>query len=212
MSLFQPSHSDPKKAANWGVTRCWETPATDVCVLEAAPDNAAGHAMLTRSNGVFVEWSLLPPPVGAQVAMVGVPSTTVSIRDEGWSLNQPHLLQTGAVSAVCDIRHDRGMYTFPGFLVDQEIDHGASGGPVFWNGRLCGLVSGGLGGQTYVASLWPLCLMEIEYPNLGSLNRRDSIANWLRRGLVVSPDWPRIEKLISKRVDDTGVEYAHIEL
>jgi hypothetical protein len=210
-ALFQVSSSNPTSAATWAVTRSWEHATTDLCLLEAAPDNPAGHDMLNRTRGMFTEWSLLPPPVGTRIEMFGLPSTELTISDTDWNLRFPFVLQQAVVSEVCDIRHDRGLYYFPGFLVDQAVDHGFSGGPVFWGGRLCGLVSGGLFGSTYIASLWPLCLMEIEYPNLGTLNRKAAIGDWFDEGRLVSPDWPAIKPRISRRLDEFEQPFVHID-
>ena len=164
--LFQIQKPTAKtvRASTWAVNRTWDASISDLALLEAAPDNPAGHEMLTDQRGMFVEWALLPPPVGTKVEMFGFPSTNITILDPGWNFQFSSVLQQAFVSEVFDTRHDRGLYSFPGFLVDQPVDHGFSGGPVFWDGRLCGLVSGGLGNSTYVASLWPLCLMEIGCP------------------------------------------------
>ena len=63
---------------------------------------------------------------------------------------------------------------------------------MFHNGRLCGIVSDGSIADeslTYIASLWPLCLMEIEYPNLGALNRKELIGDWFERSQIRAVDW-----------------------
>ena len=189
-ALFQASdvrNATATTAATWAVTRTWDPSITDICLLEAAPDNPLGHEMPTRMRRMFVEWSLLPPPVGSRVEMFGVPLTEVTISDNDWNIRFPFVLQQAVVSEVFDIRHDRGQYSFPGFRVDQPVDPGFSGGPVFWEGRLCGLGSGDIFGATYIASLWPLCLMEVEYPNMGALNTKAAIGDWFDEGRLRSP-------------------------
>src|SRR5207245_4773054 len=107
------------------------------------------------------------------------------------------------ISEVLEIfnsRHDRGWFNFPGFFVEGRIGHGFSGGPVFWNGRLCGVASGVLFDKTYVASLWPFGLMEIKKP--GSVER---LTDWF-------DDWADVKNRISLRLDDGGAYFADIDL
>jgi hypothetical protein len=59
---------------------------------------------------------------------------------------------------------------------------------VFWNGRLCGVVSAVLGESTYVASLWPVGLMEIK--KTGSTER---LADGFDERRIRAPDWPDVK-------------------
>lgn len=90
---------------------------------------------------------------------------------------------------------------------------GFSGGPVFCEERLCGLVSSDalLETGTYAATLWPLCLLEYEYPDHGSLGRKTKVGDLLDSGVIRSTDWNMIRQRISKRMDDRGRTFAHIE-
>jgi hypothetical protein len=81
---------------------------------------------------------------------------------------------------------------------------------VFWNGKLCGLVSGGSDHETYVASLWPLCLLKYKYPDLGVLGGEISFGSLFDWGEIRSADWPMIKNRIEKRFDDQGKAYAFI--
>ena len=195
----------------WGVTRVWDPEITDICLLEAAPDGELATERLNDSRRSFAEWSLLPPPVGELVEMVGFPSSNVALSQAGSRFSFPFTVQRGWVQEVFEIRRDRGMYRFPCFSVNQPVDHGFSGEPVFHNGKLCGVVSGGsLADEdlTYVASLWPICLMEIEYPNLGSLNRREAIADWFDAKRIRASDWPFIKQHATTMKDELGQPYA----
>jgi hypothetical protein len=57
---------------------------------------------------------------------------------------------------------------YPCYRIDTPIDHGFSGGPVFYEGAMVGIVSVGFKAlpeenippDQYVASLWPLALMK----------------------------------------------------
>jgi hypothetical protein len=94
------------------------------------------------------------------------------------------------------------MYNFPGYLVNTEVPHGMSGGPVFCGGRLCGIISGCLGNSTYVAALWPLCLTEFHSPNLGTLDRPIRYELMFESGQIRTSDWGKVKGNISHGVDD----------
>jgi trypsin-like peptidase len=199
--------------ALWGVTRVWDPDVTDICVLEAAPDGELATQRLNDTRRVFPEWSLLPPPVGSLVEMVGFPSSKVALAESGSRFSFPFTVRRGWVQEVFETHRDRGMYRFPCFSVNQSVDHGFSGGPVFHNGRLCGVVSGGSIAEeslTYVASLWPICLMEIEYPNLGSLNKKEAIGDWFESGRIRAADWPEVKRRACATRDDRGEPYAYL--
>jgi hypothetical protein len=66
-----------------------------------------------------------------------------------------------------------------------------------WNGRLCGVVNAVLGENTYVASLWPVGLMEIK--RTGSTER---LADWFDERRIHASDWPDVKNRISLRVDE----------
>lgn len=87
------------------------------------------------------------------------------------------------------------------------MGHGFSGGPVLWNGRLCGVVSAVLGENTYVASLWPLGLMEIK-----KADSTERLVDWFDQRRIYAHDWSYVRSRISLRVDECGVHFAHIDL
>jgi hypothetical protein len=205
---FRDQNAPP---ALWGVTRVWDPDVTDICLVEAAPDGELATQRLNDSRRLFPEWSLLPPPVGSLVEMVGFPSSTVALTGSGSRFSFPFTVQRGWVQEIFETRRDRGMYRFPCFSVNLPVDHGFSGGPVFYNGRLCAIVSGGTVAEenlTYVATLWPICLMEIEYPNLGSLNRKEAVGDWFEQGRIHASDWPEVKCRASTMKDDQGHRYA----
>jgi hypothetical protein len=103
------------------------------------------------------------------------------------------------------------MYSFPCFRIDKPVNHGFSGGPVFCRGKLCGIISGGFDDDTYVASLWPLCLLNYKYPDRGALGSERSFADLFDSGELLSEDWPGIKNRISKRYDENGKSYAFIQ-
>lgn len=84
---------------------------------------------------------------------------------------------------------------FPCFAVDmaQRIDHGFSGGPVFFDGALCGIISAANDFDTvaYVASLWPLL-------------RSDKILDLLRMWKVTARGWEGLQRRIYVHDDERG--------
>jgi hypothetical protein len=160
---------DPSRSADWGLTNVWPNPVSDIAMLQLAPVDDDAKDMMNRMRPLFPKWSLLPPPVGATVVLCGQPRDAAS-RETAVSDTLTYMCQPAVVVGTFETRLDRGMYNFPCFTVDREVPHGMSGGPVFWEDRLCGVVSGGLGSETVIASLWPTCLTQFENPKLGELN------------------------------------------
>jgi hypothetical protein len=196
--------------ALWQVDRFWDSLLTDLTLLQASahPKGGFAVALQTAITGQFFEWALLPPPVGERVFMLGFPQSEVKADREDLELTATLTVQEGEVTAVYESRRDRGMLNFPCFAINKPVDHGFSGGPVFWQGNLCGIVSAGsLDDSTYAASLWPACLMEYEYPGIGG---RTAFGDLFERGVLQSTDWKRVRERIAKHVDEFGKPYAFI--
>jgi hypothetical protein len=212
--LFQVAPSRMSQShAIWGVNRTWDPVVTDIAMMQVGADQGdAVRRQHSREMGFF-EWSMLPPPIGAQVHMFGFPKTDMIVTEddkiEGKVL---YTIQTGTVRAVFEIKRESGMYKFPCFSIDKPVDHGFSGGPVIWEDRLCGIVSGGsIEEITYAATLWPLCLLEYEYPDQpAALGGKQTVADLFDKGIIRSPDWKRIKGRISRQLDSNGSPFAHL--
>lgn len=113
------------------------------------------------------------------------------------------------VTQVYTLAREKGMFNFPCFEVDESVGHGFSGGPVFYENRLCGVVSGASSfvEQSWIASLWPLALMEYS----DEFDRLTAFGELLDRGAVVAADWLEIRHRISKGVDSFGQPYLSME-
>ena len=209
-ALFQAKLGRRPRPLIWHVRRCWDSVVTDISFMEVLADgnDAAG---VERDMAGFFDWSLLPPPCGAEVVMFGFPQADIRTNAGIMKLNVNYVIQRGLVTDVYPINRDRGMYNFPCFRINKAVDHGFSGGPVFYDGQLCGIVSGGFDDDTYVASLWPLCLLEYEYPDLGALGYKRSFKSLFQSGVLRSKDWPCLEPRIEKRYDENYRPYAHID-
>lgn len=194
----------------WSVRRTWDPVFTDICFMEvfAHEDEAAG--MERRMSGFF-DWALVPPPVGSDVVMLGYPKTDIATNGDLMNLGLNYRLEEGPITDVWDDGRDKGMFNFPGFRIDKRVDHGFSGGPVFWENSLCGLVSGGtIDDGTYAASLWPLCLLEYEYPDLGTLGGKRVLGELFECGVLKSQDWRHIKDRVRKQYDSVGKPYARM--
>jgi len=207
--LFQAQLGRVPRPLLWHVSRVWDSPITDISLMEvfADGDEAAGNE---RKMSGFFEWSLLPPPVGSRVITLGYPLTNVTTKNDLINIDLKYVLQEGCVTDIYELRRERGMYSFPCFRIDKPVNHGFSGGPVFWSGKLCGIISGGLD-DAHVASLWPLCLLKYEYRDMGALGGEKNFADLFVSGELLSEEWPLIKNRISKRYDEDGKAYAYIQ-
>lgn len=208
-ALFQARFGRMPRPLIWHVRRCWDSLLTDVSFLEVNAEGNEAAGMEHQMAGFF-EWSLLPPPVGARVITLGYPEARIVVHGGILNLDLRLVWQEGEVTDIYDLRRDAGMFKFPCFRINRPVNHGFSGAPVFWDGRLCGIVSGGPDDSTYVASLWPLCLLAYEYPDLGGLVQKQNFSCLFDSGVLRSPDWPHIRQRIEKRNDEHGRPYAYI--
>ena len=192
---------DTSQSADWGLTNIWLNPVTDIAILQLAPIDENAKENLSRMRPLFPKWSLLPPPVGTSVVVCGQPRDCAPNPDCP-AETLTYTCRPAVVVANHELHLDRGMYDFPCFIVDVEVPHGMSGGPVFWGDRLCGLVSGGFWGQTVVASLWPVCLTEFENPALGQLNAAITFESLFASNQITAVDWHLVRGRISYKVID----------
>lgn len=122
---------------------------------------------LRGTDGDFPEYpeiDVLPPRAGQAVRAYGFPRAEVDEVDENtfkW-ITEP-TVSKGMVLRICPAGRGDNVYTFPGFETTMRIEPGMSGGPVFnAEGRLCGLVAGGLSAGeagspdlSYVSMIYP---------------------------------------------------------
>jgi hypothetical protein len=208
--LYQLKDATSPRPLLWHVRYTWDSSVTDISLMEvyAEGDEAAGRQ---HSIGGFFELRLLPPPVDSHVIMLGYPLANVESNNGVMSLDLRYVSQEGRVTDVYETFRDRGMYSFPCFRIDNPVNHGFSGGPVFWDGKLCGIVSGGSENDTYAASLWPLSLMEYQYPNPGLLGGTQTFRALFDSGALCLQDWPQIRERVTRRYHEDGKPYAYLE-
>ncbi|HVT05228.1 MAG TPA: hypothetical protein VHL58_17835 [Thermoanaerobaculia bacterium] len=139
-------------AADSAVDVDLSSPDTDITTLRTHPisPGAGENEKLQR----FFEWQMLPPPVGEQVFIFGLPGRVIMNHGERHTVGFWVKGDVARVVGVSPVVRDCGQCTFAGFTLDKEFDFGMSGAAVFYNDALVGIFSG----TKYVASLWPLAL------------------------------------------------------
>jgi hypothetical protein len=123
VSLFQPAAPNTPLSVIWSISRSWDSPVTDVCLMEAQLDPAASSEKNARPLSGFLPWALHPPEVGERVTLCGLPDAQVQV-GRGLGFSGAAVAQSATVTEIFPERRDRGRYSFPGFSVDQEIEGG----------------------------------------------------------------------------------------
>jgi hypothetical protein len=88
------------RSAIWAVSRTWDPVVTDICFMEVSADSGGALEMQFRMPTRFFDWSLLPPPVGSHVVMLGFPKTEIKISGDTWKIAVRYVIQEGRVIDV----------------------------------------------------------------------------------------------------------------
>lgn len=212
-ALFQ--FADPFQSnqipGTWRIHVSWDSHISDFTFMRVSPGEGVPLEMQKQMPTGFFEWLLEPPPIGSEVLLLGYPNTEIHSDGDLIQIKAKFTPEFSRVTKPYKIKRDRGLYNFPGFIIDKEVDPAFSGGPVFYENKLCGLVSGGSIEGTYISSLWPFCLMEYEFPDYGTLGSKMPISSLFDSGEIKSSDWKKLKNRISIRVDEDEKPYAHIE-
>lgn len=180
--------------ALWNVSHYWCSDWTDMAIVKVHPEGSQAHEGRSAPDWFF-PWSIMPPPKGATVRLLGFPDTKAQYIGERLDIRFNVAPLETEVTRVFEMRRTRGMYDYPCFEIGVSVGGGFSGGGVFWDGKLCGIVSGSPSWEetTIVSSLWPLSLLGIgdEPPQpLGvSLNNQ----------AIKSDDWFKTRSYIASR-------------
>lgn len=203
VALFQvldPFDQKSEKAL-WHVDRSWNSRYSDMTMLQVSAEDDMSDKMQYQWPTRFFDLQLLPPERGAKVTAIGYPHLSANpASGVQLSVDAPFTVGEGTVTKIYQIRGDRGMLNFPSYEVDIQFGHGYSGGPVFHDGELCGLVAA----ESVVTSLWPLALMTMD-SELGQW----SVADMLNRGTLRASDWSLVKDRISIQEDESG-RYAFL--
>jgi hypothetical protein len=161
---------------------------TDITCMVLEPRSDAAIRLVPTLK--FFDWELLPPKVGSVVTAYGWPEQHINITGldderEIHDLAVELRVESAYVTECCPVMKEHGLREFPGFVLDRDLPHGMSGGPVMQNGRLVGIFSG----PNYVASLWPLSLMT--YRDRQKVEH--SFADRFDRGEIGAWDWAEVK-------------------
>lgn len=186
--------------ATWQVNELWPVKCTDVSILHFSADQGMSAQLQREMSTRPYDWHLLPPPVGSMVTAMGFPSTALTMKPDGVYVETSFIFQRALVTDIYERERDRGMLNFPCFQIDKALEHGFSGGPVFFEDQLCGIVSAGPSWEptSYVATLWPICLAEYD-DGLGGLTR---FADLFEHGAIRSSQWHEVRKRMRTDGDD----------
>jgi hypothetical protein len=152
--------------ATWAVEEATPIPYTDLMVLRISPQNDVAKEYQWGTG--FLDIQLLPPPAGADIWLFGYPECQAENDDARDGITGDFKLEISSarVTAVEDFRRD-SLKDFPGFEFTPAVKAGGSGGPLFYEDRLCGIACVGWQGEGvgtgYAAALWPLIFAKINF-------------------------------------------------
>jgi hypothetical protein len=199
--------------ALWAIDQTWDTPLTDISLLQFSAE--AGLAQTVQFETLpFFEWEVLPPSIGSEIIALGFSEMKVDINNGAMNVESKVHIKKAKVTQVFPNRRDAGLITFPAFEIDVTLDHGCSGGPVFHNDRLCGIISGDSHGteRSAIASLWPLTQMKYGYSDVREeLRAEQQFGDLLDSGVIKSADWPSTKERITKEVDENDTPRASLK-
>lgn len=210
--LFQihdPFNPSASLRSLWHADRSWDSPHTDITLLQVSAESEGATRLQFERTPLYFHWRLLPPPIGSMVSAIGFPQLGIKPTSKNVVVDVPFTVQRFHVTKIHPLRRDRGMMNFPCFEVDDTVEHGFSGGPVFFEDKLCGIVSSGSGfdKRSYIATLWPLTLMD--FTNEFGLSTR--FGDLLNRGVIIAEDWLAIRDRISKGERELEGPFAFID-
>lgn len=211
--ILQPARQ-PSPNALWHVDHSRDFLHTDLCLMQVSAENGDALAIQYTWPTRFLDLELIPPGVGEAVQAFGYPCHAVRTDGTQLFIDAPATFSEGTVRAVHSPFRDRVMLNFPVFEVEMWADKGFSGGPVFHQGKLCGLVVAGLDSDepgehvTYVASLWPLLRANVDF----GLGKSFLIQDLLRRGVLSASGWSDLAARVVVTVDETGREYVDLSV
>ncbi|MFA6958642.1 MAG: serine protease [Thermoanaerobaculia bacterium] len=194
--LYRPSEISPiATVVNWAVDVDWSRTHTDIDILQIVPVNDA--AQQAAPDLVYLPWRLLPPPVGGQVRLYGYPLPGIVNDGHDHHLRMQLVGEIATVDEICEPMRDHGMFSFPTYRLNRRLDHGFSGGPVFFDGALVGIFSGGPDYEdvSYVASLWPLALATFHERS----GAEHCVTELVNGGVISVIDWDAARESIQLR-------------
>jgi hypothetical protein len=161
---------------------------------------------------------LAPPAIGERVVSFGYFGTEVSLTEDEAIVSRRMATSVGEVTDVYLTGRD-SLLSWSSFATNARYDGGMSGGPVFTDGSLSGLICRNMpphdGEEHYstVTCLWPLMGLEIDFdlPNRPRPGKY-YVIELLERGGIVAVDADRVSlKRVGDRVQ-VGLRVARSQL
>jgi len=193
-----------------------------LCVSEITDLAILGIQQLTSSSRThlqpeFPQLNLQLPSEGDRLTAYGYPASS-AIRSTRFGkptieVESTVFRSTGEIVQMHQPRRDRVNLNFPCFQTNARFDGGMSGGGVFSNGNLIGIVCNGMDDDhddfvSHVTMLWPLMgLLEIRYP---FLKHMISFEYAVRQRIVNAVGWRHIRAFA--RGDGSLHHLEYIEL
>jgi hypothetical protein len=186
-------------AADSAVDVDLSSPDTDITTFRTHPVSpGAGE---NEKSQRFFEWQMLPPPIGAQVRIFGLPGRLIMNHGGRHTVGFWVRGDVARVVGHSPVVRDCGQCKFPGFTLDTEFDFGMSGAAVFYDGAMVGIFSG----PNYVASLWPLTLHTYIESRDNRTERR--MSDLFDSGEIVVRDWLEVKGNVERvPCSETGIE------
>jgi hypothetical protein len=174
-------------------------------LLQIIPETEGAELLETICEPAYFDWQLLPPPRGAEVKLYGFPKAEITSDGKDHVGQIPFVEQDGVVEDIFEPIRTHRMLEFPCYRISKPVDHGFSGGPVFCEGKLAGIVSAGSSydPHTWIASLWPLALL-----TYGLTGQERRFSDLLDSRVLLSQDWENIRDRVD-RYDCTDCPRQH---
>lgn len=159
--LHQPATNAPDGEFIWTVRAIYRSNfVTDLALLFV--ELAALVEGNWQSNHMGINLGL--PAVREEVAAFGFPDAKIIESDNVYNLKSSATFTHGPVTALCEARLS-GLRTFPSFEIETIWPGGMSGGPIFQNGGIVGLVTTAFAYTPSDENMKPLPTPEWPYPD-----------------------------------------------
>lgn len=197
-------HRKQSRFLTWNVQTTWYDSFTDIAVLRLNPhcdgweDFEWGKVTMTARL----------PDLNSAVYAFGYHSPRVDFLEKTGeyrvlSMQNEPTSSDGSVLQVCESSEAARAAgrVFPGMRTDLPVMDSMSGGPVFSQGKLCGIISSSLstehGNECYVAGLWPILCLPLGGLGMTAAKAPEKEIGYFQdlveRGVLEMDDWRSVK-------------------